>query len=137
MQSADQELSRDLRLIQLFGSPHLGLCESLTELDRRQKGGHLGRAQPGAGRQLAEIEASHPGQSADVGEQAVGFNDRAAPPPAGAEQHGQQLGIRERTGTELEQTLARPLRRLHLANALSHLNLHGVFPMRGRDLNRA
>ena len=134
LQPADQELTCDLRLIELFGGLHFSLCKPLSELNRRQKGSHLGRSESGARRQFAEIEASDAGETAGICEQTVGLDNCTASPPSGADQHGQKFGIGERTGAILEQTLTRPLRRLHLANTLCHLDLHGVFPMRGRDL---
>ena len=88
LQPADQELARDLRLIESFCGLHLGLGKSLAELDRRQQRSHLGRPEAGACRQLAKIETSNSGKAPSVGEQAVGLDDRVAAPPSSADQHG-------------------------------------------------
>jgi hypothetical protein len=127
LQSTDQKLSRNLRLIEPFGGLHLGLRKSLTEFDRRQEGGHLGRSKAGTCRQLAKIKPRNPGQAPGVCEQAVGLVYCVSTPSSGADQHSQELGIRQRASTKFEQTLARPLRRLHFADTLCHVVLHGVF----------
>ena len=73
---------------------------------------------PGRAGSLAEIEASEAGKTSAVGEEAVGIDDRAAAAAPGPDQHRQKLGIGKRACTIVEQTLARPLRRLHIADTL-------------------
>jgi len=89
LQPADKELSCDMWLIESFGSLHFSFCKPLSELNRRQKGSHLGRSESWTCRQLAEIEASDPGETSGVREQAVGFGDCVTAPSSGPEQHGQ------------------------------------------------
>ena len=92
--------------------------------------GHRAESRPGG--QLMPIESGDTSQASDVGQKTVSLDNRTPPPSPGSNQDGQQLGVRKCSGPELEQPFPRPLRRLHLANALCHWILHKI--SRGRDL---
>jgi len=93
LQPLDQELARDLRLVEAFGSPHLRLGEALAKLDRRQDAGGLRRAETRPRHQLVEIQPRDAGQPTGIGEEGVGLGHGAAAAASGSREDRQQLGI--------------------------------------------
>jgi len=108
-QSSNEKLARGAWLIETLRGPHLGLRETLSDLEGSEQGCGFRWAETGPENQLTEAESRHPGQPSGLRKQTMRLGNRAESTSTGAQKNCNQLGVGERRRTVLKETLTRPL----------------------------